>query len=319
MRHQSTRSYWRVGLQIALGLAIATACAAVESRSSRAAPDLILINGKIFTGDRVHPYAEALAIRGERISATGDSRSILALAGPATRRIDIGGHTVIAGINDAHNHLDVGPVDMVRIETHSDDPSWSELRAALLSQVTATPPGTLLWASFSLAIFNDTRVNRDALDAVSTDHPIWLGADTGHAAILNSSALARAGIHDDIQDPVGGRYERDTSGRLTGVIREYAALDVDRRFADALPDEEALRQLRPALEQDARLGITTLQVMSYSLGVRRAVRLFTLVNTPIRLRIMNMALTTPTGRSTHEAEGLPRHPTGLVGGQAPAL
>ena len=302
-----------MAMAMAVAAAVAAAaCAGAGGHESGAAPDLILINGRIFTGDAANPYVEALAIHGERISATGDTRSISALAGPATRRIDVGGHTVIAGINDAHNHLDIGPADVVRVETRSDDPSWSELRSALVTQVSSTPPGTLLWARFSLDIFNDTRVNRVALDAVSADHPIWLNSDTGHADILNTAALARAGIRDDIQNPMGGRYERDASGRLTGVIREYAALRLDRRFADAIPDAEAKRQLRSALERDARLGITTLQEMSYSLGVRRAVRLLSQVDTPIRLRIMNMALTTPAGRSTREADGLPRHPAPLI-------
>ena len=67
-------------------------------------PDLILLNGKIFTSDAAHPYVEALAIRGERIVATGTSEKIGALAAPQTKRIDLGGRVVIPGINDAHHH-----------------------------------------------------------------------------------------------------------------------------------------------------------------------------------------------------------------------
>jgi len=67
-------------------------------------PDLILLNGKIFTSDAAHPDLEALAIRGERIVATGTSEKIGALAGPQTKRIDLGGRVVIPGINEAHYH-----------------------------------------------------------------------------------------------------------------------------------------------------------------------------------------------------------------------
>ena len=52
------------------------------AESQQAAPDLVLLNGKIFTSDVAHPYVQALAIRGERITATGDSAKIRALAGP---------------------------------------------------------------------------------------------------------------------------------------------------------------------------------------------------------------------------------------------
>ncbi len=67
----------------------------LASAAQEPAPDLILYNGKIFTSNAEHPYVQALAIRGERITATGDSTKIIALAGPKTGRIDLGGRTVI--------------------------------------------------------------------------------------------------------------------------------------------------------------------------------------------------------------------------------
>jgi imidazolonepropionase-like amidohydrolase len=72
------------------------------AESQQAAPDLVLLNGKIFTSDAAHPYVQALAIRGERITATGDTAKIRAMAGHHTKQIDLGGRTVIPGINDAH-------------------------------------------------------------------------------------------------------------------------------------------------------------------------------------------------------------------------
>jgi hypothetical protein len=63
--------------------------------SQQSAPDLILVNGKIFTSVAAHPYVQALAIRGGRIIATGDPATIEALAGPKTRRISLGGRTVM--------------------------------------------------------------------------------------------------------------------------------------------------------------------------------------------------------------------------------
>jgi predicted amidohydrolase YtcJ len=67
--------------------------------------DEILVNGKIFTSSSAQPYVEALAIKGERILSIGTSRQISALVGPQTKRIDLAGHVVIPGINDAHYHL----------------------------------------------------------------------------------------------------------------------------------------------------------------------------------------------------------------------
>ena len=80
---------------------------ALLAAGQQAAPDYVLFNGKIFTSGSAHPYVEALAIRGERIVAADDSVKIQALAGPQTKRIDLGGRTVIPGINDAHMHLEL--------------------------------------------------------------------------------------------------------------------------------------------------------------------------------------------------------------------
>ncbi len=82
-------------------------CLMVSARALFAAdsggpPDRVLFNGKVFTADASHPQVEALAIRGDRIIATGESVTIRALSGPQTRLIDLGGHTLIPGINDAH-------------------------------------------------------------------------------------------------------------------------------------------------------------------------------------------------------------------------
>jgi predicted amidohydrolase YtcJ len=71
------------------------------------AADLVLLNAKVFTSNAKQPHAEALAIRGERIVAVGSSQEINALAGKDTKQIDLGGRTVIPGINDAHYHLTV--------------------------------------------------------------------------------------------------------------------------------------------------------------------------------------------------------------------
>jgi predicted amidohydrolase len=78
-------------------------------QSPSTTPDIILLNGKVFSSNAKAPYAEALAIRGERIAAVGTSRDIAKLAGKETKVIDLNGRTVIPGINDAHMHLGVQP------------------------------------------------------------------------------------------------------------------------------------------------------------------------------------------------------------------
>ena len=77
----------------------------VTSLHAQQAPDMILTNGKIITVDDFFSIQEAVAISGERIHAVGSNAEIRALAGPATRSVDLGGRTVIPGLIDNHNHV----------------------------------------------------------------------------------------------------------------------------------------------------------------------------------------------------------------------
>jgi hypothetical protein len=123
---------------------------------------------------------------------------------------------------------------------------------------------------------------------------------TGHAGIVNSAALAAADISEHQPDPLGGRFERSTDGRLSGVLREYAKFDFDRRLADRVPDSEAVSQLRDRLNEAAKFGITSLQDMSNIMTPGRCVVLLEKIPVAIRVRVMRMPSTTPSGRDTHE-------------------
>ncbi len=299
---------------IASALILAAFAAIVGARAvaQDAAPDLVMLNGKIFTSDAAHPYAQALAIRGERVIATGDSAKIKALAGAQTKQIDLGGRTVIPGINDAHNHIGLDPAGVVHLNLGTEDPTWAQLKPAIAAVVAKAPKGAPIFGDIGPIVFHDTSVAREALDKVAPDRPVMLTTLTGHAMLLNSAAMAMSGIRGDQKDPMGGRYERSADGKLTGVVREYAVLNLNRQLATIASDAEALRQLREFFAQAAKYGITTTQDMSDALEPGRAVKLFEAAPTPIRIRIMRMPGTTPAGRDTQEGLAVPHHPSALI-------
>ena len=276
------------------------------------APDLVLLNGKIFTSDIAQPYVQALAIRGDRIAATGDSAKIKALAGPRTRQIDLGGRTVIPGINDAHNHLGIAPPNQIDLELTSPDPAWLEMKTAIAAAVLKAPKGAFINGSMAWKIFRNLAVDRDSLDQLAPDNPVILQTFSNHAWIMNSAALAQAGIREDQPDPVGGRFERSPSGRLTGVIREYAVFNVERTFADQTSDADALAELRSSFSQALKWGITTIQDMSNDMPPQRCVALLEKMPTPIRVRVMRMPGTTPAGRAIQEGRPAPLSSNPLI-------
>jgi predicted amidohydrolase YtcJ len=276
-------------------------------------PDLILYNGKIFTADPQLPKAEAIAIRGDRIVAVGASADITLLADVHTRLMDLKGRTVVPGLNDAHTHLGIRPTDEVFVETESDDPNWLELSAAIRKAAAQAPKGAILSGAFGTTIFYDPKVDRAALDKVAPDNPVILGSFDGHADILNSAALTRLGIGEDIADPMGGRFERGPDGKLTGVAREYAAWSaVGRHEAAITSDEEAVTELGRQLTHAAQYGITSLQDMPTDMSTERTGQLLAKLPATIRVRITRMNTTTPTGPDYKEGASAPTHPAPLL-------
>ena len=106
-------------------------------------PDLILTNGRVFTAAESHAFAESLAIQGDRVAAVGTNQQISALAGPNTRRIDVGGRVVIPGFNDAHTHSFLFPKG-VDLRLKSDEPTWQELTQELANVASSVPKGTII-------------------------------------------------------------------------------------------------------------------------------------------------------------------------------
>jgi predicted amidohydrolase YtcJ len=299
---------------MAMGVCVATILVSggVFARAQEQPADTILFNGKIFTSDSSLPYAQAVAIRGERIVSVGDSATVKKLAGAQTKQIDLGGRTVIPGINDAHNHVDLHPANEVDVETKSVNPSVAEVNAAITAAVAKAPPHALLVANIGGTVFGDVSVNRDSLDKLAPGNPVELETFTGHGFILNSEGLKFFGVTEESKDPLGGRYERDATGRLTGTVREYAGLDMQRYISSKVSDADAVAQLRQTFDEGAKFGITTIQDMSDGIPPERDVALFEKVPVQIRMRIMRMPGTTAAGRDVAEGKGMPRHPNELI-------
>ena len=225
-----------------------------------ATPDTILVNGKVFTSNPAQPWAGAVAIRGDRVIAVGDTAAIAALAGSSTRRLDAGGRTIIPGINDAHQHVGIAPAsDRLSLP---QDPTLDQLAAAIGAQVTVSPAGRLIQGEFSQTAWADPSFTRAWLDAIAPNHPVRLSAFTGHGTLLNSPALALIGIDDTAKDPEGGRYGRDAAGGLDGRLEEYADYLAGRRLASKAAPAEMVDAYRRFAAEARGFGITSVQLMA---------------------------------------------------------
>ena len=96
-------------------VALAAACA------GPVAPDVVITNGRVFTNDTARPWAEAIAIKGERVVAVGEAGAVLATKGSSTRVIDAGGRVLVPGFNDARVDLPLEPVTAAVLSTLDRD------------------------------------------------------------------------------------------------------------------------------------------------------------------------------------------------------
>lgn len=95
-----------------LPLLVALGLMPVRLGAQESSPDLIVTDAKVFTADSTRLWAEAFAVRRDRIIAVGTTIEMRALAGARTRRVNAGGRVVIPGINDAHVHLGEGSLGL---------------------------------------------------------------------------------------------------------------------------------------------------------------------------------------------------------------
>lgn len=223
-------------------------------------PDILLINGRIYTMDPQCPRASALAICGGRIRAIGGDE-LRTLARPGTEVIGLEGRTVLPGLTDSHIHLSWFAQGLQQVDL-TGTASREEVLGRVAARAAITPPGEwILGRGWHQEEWPDRRFPTAAdLDAVAPDHPVLLVAKSGHALVANTRALERAGITADTPDPPGGRIVRDEAGRPTGLFLEEAM-----RLAQQVvpyPGATALaRMLPPALEHLARLGLTAVHDM----------------------------------------------------------
>jgi predicted amidohydrolase YtcJ len=221
--------------------------------------DLILKNATVHTGDLAKPTAQAIAIKGRLIQAVGSNDEILRRAGSNTRVVDLRGATVVPGLADAHYHLSgVGERELIlNLEGTTTKEAFL---AKLRERVATTPKGQWIVGRGWIETFWVPQAfpSRQDLDPITPDHPVFLSRADGHAAIVNSRALAAAGITRATRAPPGGALNRDGRGELTGMLIDNAQELVAGKIP---PPSEAMLDsaIVVGADRSTRLGWTQIQ------------------------------------------------------------
>src|SRR6266446_7825777 len=197
-----------------------------------------------------------------RIHATGDTATVMAHRGPATRVIELNGRTVIPGLIDSHSHPIRGGLSY-NLELRWDGvPSLADAMRMLREQARRTPVNHWVrviggWSEFQ---FTEKRMpTLDEINAAAPDTPVFV-LHLYARALLNRAALRVVGYDKNTPNPPGGEIQRDKAGNPTGLlIARPSAFILYSTLAKGpkLPFEQQLNSTRHFMRELNRFGVTS--------------------------------------------------------------
>lgn len=293
-----------------VALIIVAVLAVALAAQPPAAPDLILVNGAVFTADPSAPRVEAIAIQGGAIAARGTSDALRRLARPSTRVIDVGGRVVVPGFNDAHTHVGARPPGVV-LPLKSDDPPLDEVIAALRETAARTPDGWI-YGTVGERVLSDPKAARETFDAAAPGRLVKLAAWTGHGNLLSSAALHALEVGDRAADPPFGRYGRTDGGVVNGLLEEYADVRANRVLSRLAGRAAVVASLRRLANEAIGYGVTTIQAMGNAVPASDLAAMLVEADAPIRWRVIRFPISLDPADDPGSLGPIPAHPSALV-------
>jgi hypothetical protein len=231
--------------------------------------DTIYIHGDIYTGVvgassfHVVTRAKAMAVKGDHIVAVGDEVDVLKRKGPETAIVDLQGHFVMPGFNDAHMHLTEAGFKKLTVDL-TGTRSLEEFRERIRKRVeTADPTEWITGSGWDETLWSVNELpTRWDIDEVTTEHPVFLVRIDGHVAVANTLALKMARVTLASKLPEGGEIGRDATEQPNGILRETAQSMVQSIIPPPTPDKRR-QAIEAALQDIASSGVTSVQDYSY--------------------------------------------------------
>ncbi len=235
------------------------ACTPVENA------DLVIKSGKIYTVDSGNSIVEAVAVKGERIMATGKTADISKLIGSDTEVIDLGEGAMYPGFIEGHAHFMGVGYNLLNLDLMPME-SYEEIVEAVAERAADIPEGEWVlgrgwhqdkWVSTPEGMFRGFPTH-DLLSEAVPNHPVWLGHASGHAGLANAKAMEIAGITESTDQPEGGEVFLGLDGKPTGIFNETA----QRLVRGSIPqetEERAVQAAKLAIESCLANGLTGFQ------------------------------------------------------------
>ena len=290
-----TKTIKRIGLAlVALILLLVIALGIAYQQLNPSAPDSqAFINGQILTMDSQNSIQQAVLLKGNKIAAVGSNEDIQTLIEQDTLVTDLKQQTMIPGIIDAHGHYPGQGISAIGLNLNSPPighvKSIKQALQEIKQKAQVLDKGQwIIGYGYDDTVFTELRhFNRQELDEVAPDHPVFLIHISAHMGVLNSAALKQLNIDETTPNPVGGEYVKDaTTGQLNGLITETAfaparaevtrfslptVLKISQTASDMYLEKGvtlaqnglALKMHMAGLSMASRIGLTPLRVMAW--------------------------------------------------------
>lgn len=230
-----------------------------------------IIVGKIWTSDPKHPWAEALAIQGDTLLAVGSEKEVMQWKGDKTdlTRFDTA-QLIVPGFIDTHTHFVEAGFALASVQLR-DAKTKEEFVKRIGDFAKTIQPGTwILGGTWDHENWGGELPDRNWIDQVTPNNPVWINRLDGHMSLANSAALKAAGISNEVKQVTGGTIVKDKAGRVTGIFKDNAT-DLINKVVPAPSEESEDRALQAAMNYVAAQGVTTAHSMyGYNSAFERA-------------------------------------------------
>ena len=251
---------FRSTIAVLFSLSIFAALAGCSQPAETAS--LVVRDARVWTGQPSSPWAKALAVSGDRILAVGSNGEIDGLVTSETTVIEGGGRLVTPGFIDAHVHFISGGFNLSSVQLR-DAPTPQVYIDRIAEFAAGLEPGVwITGGDWDHEQWGGELPQRDWIDSVTTENPVWVNRLDGHMALANTAALEIAGVTRETEDVDGGTIERYEDGEPAGIFKDNAMNLVANVIPDP-PDELKDRALDAAMDYVAAQGVTSVHNMGW--------------------------------------------------------
>ena len=223
------------------------------SCSTKETADKIYFNASIWTADTAQPWADAIAIKGNKIIYTG--KDYQTFKGSSTELIDMAGRMVVPGFIDNHTHFLSGGYNLSGVDLRKAKSPTEFI--SILKQFCEKYPDDrwILGGDWDHEAWGGELPSRKWIDSVTGEHPLFVSRYDGHMSLANSKALKLSGIEKETPVPTGGEIKKDLNGEITGVLKD-AAMNLVYKFIPDPSEKELDEYLQAAAQHAFRNGVT---------------------------------------------------------------